>query len=124
MQRKTILIVEDEAVAGFAMRETLERRGFHVPEVVAKGDEVLPSVLRHNPDLLLMDIRLNGFLDGIDAVKRLQVLRPVPVIFISSFWDDENRNRLKGLTHNGCLVKPVKEEDLFEAIETALACQN
>jgi len=124
MQRKTILIVEDEAVAGFAMRETLEKKGFHVPEVVAKGDEVLPSVLRHNPDLLLMDIRLNGFLDGIDAVKRLQILRPVPVIFISSFWDDENRNRLKGLTHSGCLVKPVKEEDLFEAIEAALACQN
>lgn len=124
MNEKTILIVEDEPVVGFAMRETLEKNGYHVPAVIGSGDEVISSVLKYKPHLILMDIRLNSFLDGVDAVRRLKMISQVPVIFISAYSQSEDKERALRLNPAAYLSKPVKDEELCHHVRMALVSQN
>ena len=117
MSEKTILVVEDEAIVGFALQESLEKNGYIVPAVIGSGDEVTNAALKYKPDLLLMDIKLNGFLDGIDAIRRLRAVRQIPVIFVTAFSDEKVKSRISQVESSVCLLKPVKEEVLFREIE-------
>lgn len=65
MARERVLVVEDEIIVAEELREDLERFGYDVPAVLSSGDEVVEAVARLRPDLLLMDIRIEGSVDGI-----------------------------------------------------------
>ena len=121
MANQKILVVEDEPIVGLELRETLEKLGYTVPPVVDSGDAVLESTLRHSPDLVLMDIRLKSFIDGIDAAHRLKMMRNIPVIFLTAQAGDEIRFRAERVRPESYLVKPVEEEILHACIQKALA---
>lgn len=122
-QRKPrILLVEDESISALEMRETLEGLGYEVLPVLASGDEVLGSVLSRRPDLIIMDIHLKSYIDGVDAVSRLRMVSQVPVIYVTAYTGEGVESRARGTSPADYLEKPVEESRLKASVEKALAC--
>jgi CheY-like chemotaxis protein len=116
-----ILVVEDEPLAAMELKENLEALGYRVPETLASGDEVLSAVLRLKPDLVIMDIHLKSYIDGVDAVSRLRLVSTVPVIYITAYPAESVEERVRHTMPVDYLVKPIDDERLRESIERALA---
>ena len=115
-----ILIVEDEPLAALEWKEALEEAHFDVVASVDSADLLLSAVRELKPDLVLMDVRLRSFLDGIDAVSRLRFLSPLPVIYITAYSNPDLRRRAEGTLPSAFLVKPVDGAQLVETVRRAL----
>ncbi len=115
-----ILIVEDEPVVGMDLRESLVRMGYSVTDIVSSGDDVINSALKNPPDLVLMDIKLNSFTDGIDAAARLKLIKDLPIIYMTAFADIGMKERAQRTSPSAYLLKPIDEQLLKSSIETAL----
>ncbi|MBI5186516.1 MAG: response regulator [Nitrospinae bacterium] len=115
-----ILIVEDESVIALQLQKTLENFGYTVCAIADSGEEALIKAEEQEPDLALMDIFLQGGMDGIEAGSRIQTRFDVPVIFLSAFMDDGLLERAKAAKPFGYLVKPFQEKELHTAIELGL----
>jgi len=120
MPDSVILIVEDEALVGMELKETLERYGYRVPALIKQGEDVPEAIIVHRPDLILMDIRLKGFQDGIETAYMVGGEFEVPFVFLSAYSDDETLSRALGTRAYGYLVKPFDEKTLRTTIELAL----
>lgn len=120
MATSRILIVEDEPLVALELAETLRDAGFEVPEPVDSADLLLSSVRSHRPDLVLMDIRLRSFLDGIDAVTRLRFVSETPVIYLTAYSTPDVVRRAEGTRPAGFLVKPIDGPSLVAAVKSAL----
>jgi CheY-like chemotaxis protein len=121
MERKTVLVVEDEPIIGLEIVDTLRRLGYEVPDAVTSGEDVLDAVRAHKPDLLLMDIRLHGFQDGIETAYLVGHEFDLPVVYLSAYSDEEMIRRASATKAYGYLVKPFDERTLRTTIELALA---
>jgi PAS domain S-box-containing protein len=115
-----ILIVEDELVIAGSMGKTLEKAGYVVSGIASSAREALDAAANGLPDLVLMDIRIKGPQDGIEAARLIQDRFEIPVIFLTAYADDETLDRAKLAGPFGYLVKPVSQESLVTAIEVAL----
>jgi len=120
MREAVILVVEDEALVGIELQETLEKAGYSVPEVVLSSEKILPAVFKHKPDIVLMDINLNSYTDGVSAVQRMNLLANTPVIYLTAYKDKLNKERAMRTKPKDYLIKPITEEDLLEAVDKAL----
>ena len=116
-----ILVVEDEPIVSLQLQESLEVMGHVVPAIVDSGDDVLKAVLAHKPDLVLMDIKLRSFIDGVDAVKRLKLVCDVPVIYLTAYPSKGSEDRAKSTAPVAYLVKPINDKILEEQINRALS---
>ena len=116
-----ILVVEDESVIAADLCECLNDMGYQVVGEAASGEEALRKAARHKPDIVLMDIVLDGEMDGIAAAERLQRDFDVPVIFLTSHADTGTIRRATSTEPFGYLVKPFAEREVQAAIETALS---
>ncbi|WP_198321114.1 hybrid sensor histidine kinase/response regulator [Azohydromonas aeria] len=118
-----ILIVEDEAVIALDLRLELEDMGYRVLGPARSGEQALALARQERPDLVLMDIRIQGALDGVDTAARMAGggEPPVPVIFLTSHNDDETVARAARTAPYGFLTKPFQSRELRAAIEVALA---
>jgi signal transduction histidine kinase/AmiR/NasT family two-component response regulator len=115
-----ILVVEDERIVALDLVRTLEDLGYAVVGSVATGEAAIARVTETAPDIVLMDIRLAGALDGIGAADWIRKNRGVPVIFLTAHADDETLRRAKQTAPSGYLTKPFRATDLRCAIEIAL----
>ncbi|MGC9521928.1 MAG: response regulator [Anaerolineae bacterium] len=115
-----ILIVEDEAMVAIVMRWTLERLGYEVCGTVATGDEAVQSAHDDQPDLILMDVHLPGAMNGIEAAKTIATARDVPFIFFTGYSDTEVAKLAAPLEPAACLMKPVANDTLADAVAQAL----
>lgn len=121
MDKSKILIVEDEPLAALEMQETLEAAGYSVPEVIASGDAVLPAVLRWKPNLVIMDIRLASFTDGVDAAERMRVLSDAPLIYVTAYPSRGSQDRAARTRPFAYLLKPLSPEVLRKTVSQALS---
>lgn len=80
----------------------------------------MPAVIKYKPDLVLMDINLNSFVDGVSAVQRMKILKEIPVIYLTAYRDDNMEKRARTTKPVDYLIKPVSEEQLLEAVADAL----
>ncbi|MDP8239509.1 MAG: response regulator [Candidatus Hatepunaea meridiana] len=115
-----ILIVEDEGIVAQGIRNKLENLGHSVPAVVSFGEEVITHVEDTQPDLILMDIKLEGKMDGIHAAKQLRKSHDIPIVYLTAYADDDTLKRAKLTEPAGYLLKPYEERDLSTIIEIAL----
>ncbi len=115
-----ILIVEDEQIVAFDIGNVLQRLGYHVVGAAACGEEACRMAAESAPDLVLMDVRIDGSIDGIETARRLRQTSDVPVVFLTAYTDDKTLNRAKEIEPYGYLVKPFAERDLQATIEVAL----
>jgi PAS domain S-box-containing protein len=118
MNHATLLLVEDDAILALHFREILERNGYRVAAVLARGEDVAPFLATTAVDLILMDIELKGAMTGIAAAA--QVKHRVPVIFLTAFSQEPLLDQAKAVGPYGYLIKPVQERELVVTIGTAL----
>ena len=120
MKRVEILVVEDEGIVAADLAARLRRLEYGVPAVVSSGEEALKQVQKTNPSLVLMDIKLGGKLDGIEAARRIQTQFAIPVIYVTAHSDDATLARAKATGPYGYLIKPFDVDELRTTIEIAL----
>jgi DNA-binding response OmpR family regulator len=121
MKKEKILVVEDETLVGMELKEGLERSGYSVPDVIESGEAVVQAVARYRPDLVLMDVRLRGSLDGIDAAFQAKAEFDLPVIYLTAYSDADTLKRAARTSPDGFLLKPFDERELMANIQLALA---
>jgi len=122
MSGETILIVEDEGLIALHLTELLEKAGYRTTGPAYSGEMVLRDFEKSPlPDLILMDIALAGRLDGIQTARRIRERYPIPIIFLTAYSSQSRIDEAKEVSPFGYLMKPVMEDELFSAIDRALA---
>ncbi|MCC5927082.1 MAG: response regulator [Bacteroidetes bacterium] len=121
MDKKTrLLIVEDERIVAMDLRHRLERFGYEVVDMVASGKAAMEAVETHQPDMVLMDIRIQGDIDGIETAALLHKKYDIPHIYLTAHRDGETINRAKHTEPFGYLLKPFNDREIQTTIEMAV----
>ncbi len=120
MAKGRILIVEDDDYTAEALSSQLEYLDYTVAAVVTRGEEAIEKALELQPDLVLMDIKLKGQMDGIEAAKQIRSHLEIPLIFLTGYADDDLLQRAKLAEPAGYIVKPVQGSELHASIQIAL----
>jgi response regulator NasT len=115
-----ILVAEDETIIRLDLKHLLERAGFEVVAEAKDGEEAVALARSERPDLALMDVKMPR-LDGIEAARRILDERPIPIVMLTAYGQQELVARAAEAGVFGYLVKPFREQDLLPAIHTARA---
>lgn len=119
-EKRRILIVEDQRIVAADLTSTLERLGYEVVGTAVSGEEAMEKADTLQPSLILMDIRLQGEMDGIEAAEAIASRFGTPVVYLTAYADEETIRRARTTSPFGYLVKPFNERELRGAIEAAL----
>ena len=114
---KKVLIVEDELVIAMINQRMVENLGYRSLEVATNGRDAMKLVENEAPDLILMDIMIEGDLDGIQTAEKIRKQFKIPVIFVTGNSDDAVRNRAEKVENSVFLVKPVNHNMLKSSID-------
>ncbi len=120
MASARVMIVEDEGVIVLALEAILKKEGYVVACIASRGQEALEIAANAQPDIVLMDVRLPGELDGIDTAKEMRSRLKIPVIFLTAHADEDTVQRAAETMPYGFIVKPVQPKELAAAIEVGL----
>lgn len=115
-----ILVVENETVVALNIQNRLEEIGYGVPEIVSSGEQAIEIAESTQPDLVLMDIRLTGKVDGIQAAEEIRTKLKIPIVYMTAYSDRETLERAKLTEPYGYIIKPFEARELYSAIEIAL----
>jgi len=113
-----ILIAEDETIIRLDLRELLEKAGFDVCAEAKDGEEAVTLARTTEPDIALLDVKMPK-LDGIEAARRILEERPIPIVMVTAYGEEELVSRAVEAGVFGYLMKPFRETDLLPAIATA-----
>ncbi len=117
-----VLVVEDEGVVAMNTKLALIGMGFSVLPIAISGPSAIKIASEHKPDVILMDIRLRGEIDGIETTERLRTEgMEMPVIYITAHTDDVTKKRAASTNPSAFLEKPADDKKLKRAIMKALA---
>lgn len=115
-----ILVVEDDWFAGMDMEAALHDAGYDVLELVTSAEEAVAAAASNAPDLIVMDIRLVGSRDGVDAALEIAHRFGIRCLFVTAFVDPALKSRAEPARPFGWLTKPISGESLVAAIKDAL----
>lgn len=115
-----ILIVEDESIVAQDIKMTLEELGYKVCEIVDSGELAIENAMKFKPNLILMDIRLIGEMDGIEASTIINQSLNIPIVYLTAHGDEQTLEKAKLTSPFGYLIKPFVEQDLRIILEIAL----
>jgi DNA-binding response OmpR family regulator len=114
------LIVEEESLIAEELRERLSRLGFSVIAAVDSADEGVEIATRECPDLVLMDIRLKGEKDGVQAAQEIRRQVDVPIVYLTAHSDRVTVDRAMGTEYDGFILKPFHRRELQSTIQVAM----
>jgi PAS domain S-box-containing protein len=120
MMSARILVVEDESIVALDVKDRLLSMGYAVTAVTDRGEEALDLVETGRPDLVLMDIRLKGAMDGIKAADEIRRRWNVPVVYLTAFSEESTLRRAKVTEPFGYIIKPFEDREIQSVIEMAL----
>ncbi|MEH2176989.1 hybrid sensor histidine kinase/response regulator [Nostoc sp.] len=115
-----VLVVEDEYILAINLQETLESLGYVVLDIADSAEEAIAKATQLRPNLILMDIRLRGEMDGIQASEQIWHNLQIPIIYVTGHSDKSTVERATLTSPFGYILKPIKEKELYVAIQTAL----
>src|SRR5437667_2726425 len=118
--RPRALIVEDEILIAEELRERLSLLGFSVISAVDSAEEAIAIATRERLDLVLMDIRLKGEKDGVQAAAEIRQQVDVPIVYLTAHSDRRTVERAKETDHDGFILKPFHRRELQSTIEVAM----
>lgn len=124
MKGAAILIAEDEMIISMEMAGTIRRFGYEISGQVVKAEDAVLVAKENSPDLVMMDIRLHGEMDGIDAARIIRAELGIPVIFLTAHSDEITLQRAVSVQPSAFLIKPFRDRELYSAIELALHRQS
>lgn len=116
----SLLIVEDDMITATGIQKMVERWDYEVIGIVDTGEKAVNADREHQPDIVLMDIRLKGDMDGIEAARRIQEHRSVPILYLTAYADRTTVERAVDTEPYSYILKPFQERELRAAIEVAL----
>lgn len=120
MASEKIVIFEDEGVTALHLENTLNRAGYEVAAVEESADQVEDLIRSTEPDLVLMDIRLRGVVDGVDAARLVRENFGIPVVIVTAHNDQATRRRIESSGAHGVVLKPFEEREIVVAVQSAL----
>ena len=120
MDSVQVLVVEDEAIVAMDIQSKLEDLGYSVIALIKSGEEAVQSACEMRPELILMDINLQGDMDGIAAAACIQERNPTPVVYLTANGDKDTLLRATMTEPLGYIIKPFEQQDLQAAIGVAL----
>ncbi len=120
LEKAEILLVEDEFIVASDIKERIEEMGYSVCSIFSSGEDALEQASLLTPDLALVDVKLNGGMDGIDTALGLMAIKQIPIIFLTAYATDTMVARAKRVDPMGYIVKPFKDLELRAMIEIAL----
>jgi PAS domain S-box-containing protein len=120
MTQARILVVEDEGIVALEIQNRLTNMGYQVVALASTGETALQKAGALRPDLILMDIRLKGEMDGITAAEQIRAHFDLPLIFLTAYADTDTLQRAKVTEPYNYVLKPFEERELHIAIEMAL----
>lgn len=115
-----ILIVEDEGIEALDMKQRLKSLGYPVSDVASTGEEAIKKAGETYPDLILMDIMLQGKIDGVTAAEQISTRFDIPIVYVTAYADEDTLQRAKITEPYGYIVKPFQERELHIVIDMAL----
>lgn len=115
-----VLIVEDDRIIAQDIQQTLARLGYAYPMIVSSGEEAVQMAADIKPDLVLMDIKLKGPMDGVEAAQQIRAHLDIPVVYLTAYADDLTLRRAKITGPFGYILKPFDDRELHSVIEMAL----
>jgi CheY-like chemotaxis protein len=120
MSRTRILVAEDETIVALDIKSCLEDLGYDVLGVTDRADEALKLAAAARPDLVLMDIRLKGEMDGIAAAEQIRRRWGIPIVFLTAFSEESTLQRARAAEPLGYIIKPFDDRELQAVIAKAL----
>jgi PAS domain S-box-containing protein len=120
MAKAKILVVEDESITAKDIQYRLKDVGYDAPAIAASGEGAIKKAEEIKPDLVLMDIVLNGDMDGIEAAGQIRDRFDIPVVYLTAYMDEERLEKTKVTEPYGYLIKPFEDKELRPVIEMAL----
>ena len=120
MSKARILVVEDEGIIAEDLQLSLEEMGYEVVGIAVTGEDAVEEAEKSRPDLVLMDVVLQGQMNGIEAANRIHKMLGIPVIYLTAYSDDKMLERAKITEPFGYMIKPIRERELYTNIEVAL----
>ncbi|MEG5058033.1 MULTISPECIES: EAL domain-containing protein [unclassified Microcoleus] len=120
MSTKKILIVEDESIIAEDISDSLISLGYQITDIVYSGEEAIESVAKIRPNLVLMDVNLQGEIDGVTAAEEIRSRFQIPVVYLTAYADEKTLRRVNATKPFGYIVKPFEEKNLHTTIQIAL----
>ena len=120
MKKQKILIIEDETIIALNIKSILESKGYVVCDIGISADEAVNLTEKYKPDLIIIDIILNGENDGIIAVEDIKERYDISIVYLTAHSDENTIQRVKKTEPNGYIIKPVNQEELLSTVEIAL----
>ncbi|TGK02587.1 response regulator [Leptospira langatensis] len=120
LTKPKILVVEDEIIVAVNLGQKLKKLGYDLVGITSSGEEAIQKAEENHPDLVLMDINIEGNLDGIQTAELLRNRFQTPVIYLTAYADENTLNRAKRTQPLGYIVKPFESDQLRSSIEVAL----
>jgi len=114
-----IFITEDEQIIAEDLKLTLKRMGYDVIGIASKGKEAISMIEQTNPDLILMDIMLDGEMTGIDVARYLMDRLDIPIVYLTAYSDENTLKEASETSPYGFLCKPFEEKQLYATLEMA-----
>jgi PAS domain S-box-containing protein len=119
-----IVAVEDERIVALHMKQQLIKLGYNVAAVAASGEQALRDIAEFSPDVVLMDIHIEGDIDGIETASRIPPNLKIPVIYLTAYSEEATLERARATKPYGYLIKPYSERELHATIQMALERRN
>ena len=119
-QKAKILIVEDESIVAFDLKRMLLNLNYDVLDIVTSGEKAIKKAVEEKPDLIIMDVMLNGPITGVEAAARIKGVMNVPIIYLTAYADTETLRSAKVTEPYGYILKPFEEKVLLSTIEMAI----
>lgn len=123
-KKAAVLVVDDERVIAWDLREMINAMGYDCFAIASSAEEALRAAEKKTPDLVLMDIRLNGPIDGIETARMLQAKYAVRVVFLSAHSKADSSERAEGVHASAWLTKPIRATVLKKTLDGVLGKQN
>ncbi len=120
MAMEQIMVVEDERIVAEHIRRSLQNMGYSVPAIASSAGTAIKEAQEKRPDLILMDIVLEGEMDGIETALQIRSRFNIPVVYLTAYSDDKMMERAKITEPFGYVIKPFNDRELHVIIEIAL----
>lgn len=119
MEKKRVLIVEDEMIIALLIERMVNNMGHEVVDKITSGEDAIRVALDEEPDIILMDIRLKGEIDGIEAMMQIRENKNIPVVYISGNTDAIHQEKIEQTDYLEFLSKPITMSDLSRTFDLA-----
>ncbi len=120
MERINVLVVEDERLVAEDLKQILSEEGYNVVGLYSSGEKLLENIESHIPDIILMDIKIKGKLDGVETSVILRQKYDIPIVYLTAHADQATLDRVKITEPYGYVLKPFERREIHTSIQIAV----